>query len=204
MLNAQADFSSNIKQANGLETLYDQLTKALGPSASFDDLLRSQLVYAVSAFDKLLHDLIRIGMVQIFASAGRAPTAKYLNDSIPMNVVSQLLAPVAIQPIEITFENLIREKHSVLSFQDPKKVADGLSYIWAEEHKWNKIAVKMGLTEDQARKQLSLIVTRRNAMVHEADMDPVTRQKQPISQVMSRFSSDFLQKLGDVICSLVI
>lgn len=66
MLNAKGVFHKNVRQANELGVLYDNLSAIVPNPEQFDDLLRSQVVHAVSAFDKLMHDLIRIGMVKIF------------------------------------------------------------------------------------------------------------------------------------------
>ena len=51
---------------------------------------------------------------------------------------------------------IVREKLSKLSFQDPTKIADGLSYIWNEDQKWQRIALGLGMSdEDAKRKHLS-------------------------------------------------
>lgn len=68
MLNAKRVFQRNIGQANELGVLYAHLSDTVAIPEQFDDLLRSQIVNAVSAFDKLMHDLIRIGMVRMFES----------------------------------------------------------------------------------------------------------------------------------------
>src|SRR5206468_1782549 len=60
MLNAKGVFYRNIRQAIELGVLYDHLSNTVAIPEQFDDLLRSQIVNAVSAFDKLMHDLIRI------------------------------------------------------------------------------------------------------------------------------------------------
>ncbi|MFX3720929.1 hypothetical protein ACJBPZ_11155, partial [Streptococcus suis] len=82
----------------------------------FEDLLRSQVVNAVSAFDKLMHDLIRIGMVNIFENQ-RPSTSKYLSETIAIQHLPSLLAS-AVPPPPVRFEEIVREKLSKLSFQD--------------------------------------------------------------------------------------
>jgi len=202
MLNAKQVFQQNIRQANELGGLYDHLSTVVAIPEQFDDLLRSQLVYAVSAFDKLMHDLIRIGMVQIFRGS-RPTTGKYQSEGVPLQHLPQLL-PGAIPPPEVRFEEIIREKLSTLSFQDPKKVADGLSFIWNENQKWQQIALGLGMSDEDARRDQKLIVTRRNAIVHEADLDPVTNTKQAITRAEATQASDFLLALGNRICDMVI
>lgn len=202
MLNAKAVFHRNISQANELGGLYDYLSTSVAIPEQFEDLLRSQVVNAVSAFDKLMHDLIRIGMVNIFENQ-RPSTSKYLSETIAIQHLPSLLAS-AVPPPPVRFEEIVREKLSKLSFQDPTKVADGLSYIWNEPQRWQQIALGLGMSDDEAKRKLRLIITRRNAIVHEADLDPVTSQKQSITRAEATDIADFLRALGDRICDLVV
>ncbi|MDF3822928.1 HEPN domain-containing protein [Leptospira sp. 96542] len=202
MLNAKGVFHANIRQANELGILYAHLKETVTLPEPFDDLLRSQIVNAVSALDKLMHDLVRIGMVRIFEGL-KPSTNKYLNEPIPIQYLPGLAAG-AVPPPPVRFEEVIREKLSTQSFQDPEKIAGGLSYIWNENNKWLIIAQGLGVAEGEARRKLKLIVTRRNAIVHEADLDPVTNQKQSITQAEAKDISDFLLNLGNRICDLVI
>lgn len=202
MHNAQLVFQKNIKQANDLGTIYDHLIDIVQIREPFDDLLRYQLVYAVSAFDKLIHDLIRIGMVQIFEGS-RPHTPKYSNEGIALQHLTDL-APGATPPPGVKFEELIRGKLSILSFQDPAKVSDGLSFIWLEAQKWQAIGNKVGLSDNDAKRNLKLIATRRNAIVHEADLDPITSIKQPITRTESAEAASYLLALGNAISELVI
>ncbi|EQD37268.1 hypothetical protein B1A_17690, partial [mine drainage metagenome] len=77
-------------------------------------------------------------------------------------------------------------------------------YIWNENHKWQQIALGFGMTDDHVKRKQTLIATRRNAIVHEADLDPVTNQKQAITRAEATDISDFLLALGNRICDLVV
>lgn len=202
MLNAKAVFHRNIRQASELGGLFDYLSNTVPIQEQFDDLLRSQIVDTVSAFDKLMHDLIRIGMVKIFENQ-RPPTSKYSGETVSIQHLP-FLAAGAIPPPPVRFEEIIREKLSKMSFQDPSKIADGLSYIWNEGQKWQRIAHGLGMTDDDVKRKQKLIVTRRNAIVHEADLDPVTNKKQAITRAEATEISNFLLALGDRICDLVV
>lgn len=202
MLNAKGVFHKNIQHANELGILYDHLSNTVAIPEQFDDLLRSLIVNAVSAFDKLMHDLIRIGMVKIFEGL-RPSTGKYLSEAVAIQHLPGLAAG-AVPPPPVRFEEIVREKLSKLSFQDPTKIADGLSYIWNENQKWQQIATALGMSDEDAKRKLKLIVTRRNAIVHEADLDPVTNQKQAITRAEATDISNFLLVLGNRICDLVV
>lgn len=202
MQNAKVIFHKNIQQANELGKLYALLMSSVPIHQQLDDLLRSQIVNVVSAFDKLMHDLIRIGMVQIFEGQ-RAMTDKYASEVVAIKHLP-FLSVGSVAPPAVYFEELVREKLSIISFQDPKKVADGLSYIWSDNQKWYKIAQGLGFSDEDVRVRLKLIVSRRNAIVHEADLDPVNNFKLSITLEEAVEISDFLLKLGDRIYDLVV
>jgi RiboL-PSP-HEPN len=190
-----------MRSAGDLAEVYDYLNNTVAAPMSFDDLLRSKIVYSISAFDKLIHDRIRIGMVQIFAGK-RPSTAKYLGESISLSIAKQL-ATTSTPPAELVFEQAIQAKLKIVSFQDPDKVTDGLSYIWNETQKWKRISAGIGMDEQSARTTLKLIVARRNAIVHEADMDPTTGLKLPITKTECDDAANFLLRLGTEISRLV-
>ena len=74
-------FSENIKSIRELQVLYDHLTLHLMLSNDLSDLLRAQIVYAVSALDKLIHEFIKIGMIQSFNNQ-RNKTGKFKTFSV--------------------------------------------------------------------------------------------------------------------------
>ena len=198
---ALAVFRNNIDRANDLASLYDWLGHTVPLLAQYDDLLRSQIVNVVSAFDKLMHDFIRIGMVEIFEMR-RPPTNKYLNEVVAIQHLPGLVGGPACPP-SAYFDAIVREKLSKFSFQQPTKIVDGLSYIWMENHKWQMIARNVGMAEDKMTRRQQLIVTRRNAIVHEADLDPITNEKQTITRAEATDISNFLLNLGTQIYNLV-
>ena len=106
-------------------------------------------------------------------------------------------------PKEYIFERDISLKLSKLSFQRPDSIADGLALIWVEKFKWAKISAKMGINESDAKKTLSLIADRRNAIVHESDMDPITNTKTSISRSECISMTDFIELCGKSIAELV-
>ena len=132
MHRALAAFNLSIQDARSLTILYDFLKASVRTPFPYDDLLRSQIVYSVGAFDKLIHELIRIGMVATFMGT-RPATAKYKAEPISIQFHGTLVA-ATIPPKEILFEQEIGRKLSTLTFQDPEKVSDGLAYIWGEKH----------------------------------------------------------------------
>lgn len=202
MLNSKSGFQDRLSEARNLNGLFEYLTQTVSAPFPFDDLLRAQIVYAMSAFDKLIHDLIRIGMLETFVGR-RVATAKYKAESISLEIHAAISA-ATLPPKEVVFEAEVIRKLGFLSFIDPTKLAEGLSLIWNEPQKWEKIGGVIGMTGDDARKRLKLSSVRRNAIVHEADMDLVTGLKRPISSAEGNDITNFVEKCGNAIVGLVL
>jgi len=202
MLNSQAVFNRGIQDAKQLSALYLYLTSQVQGPVSYDDVLRFQIVYTISAFDKLIHDLIRVGMVQIFVGT-RPPTAKYKAEEISLEFHSTL-STATFPPRELLFEQEVARKLKVQSFQDTSKIAEGLAYIWQESHKWQAIADCMGRKHDEAKKKFKLIIARRHAIVHEADLDPVLSTKNSITADECNEITSFIELCGNTIVKLVM
>ena len=65
------------------------------------------------------------------------------------------------------------------------------------------IASLMGEDVRYVRNYLKLIAVRRNAIVHEADIDPIYNKKQPIAHHESQDITNFIEKCGAAIYDLV-
>jgi len=131
------------------------------------DLLRSQIVLAVSALDHLVHELAVAGMLEIF-DGSRPPTPAFEKFYVPLGAYST--AP-QFQISRTSFEAAVRHRHSYLSFQRPDKIADAIRLI-STQPLWD--GVSQLVSEDVAtiKSRINLAVDRRNKIAHEADMDP--------------------------------
>lgn len=131
------------------------------------DLLRWQWVLAVSALDKYIHDIVRIGMVEAFEGT-RAQTPKFQEFKINM---SGYIGINGSSTPSIEFEKEIIRQHGFLAFQFPDKISDALSFVWEEKNKWDVIAHNLTtpISTSDSKTKLKNIVTRRNQIVHEGD-----------------------------------
>lgn len=200
MLRAYNQFRESITSAKELGILYTHLSEQLKFPVDLSDLLRMQWIYSVSALDKLVHELVRIGMLEIF-SGSRPATAKFNSFSISYSTYGNMKIP--IPPPQHWFEQEIIQKNKLLSFQDPKNISDALSYIWREEHKWQKIALFIGANENSIKTKLRNIVGRRNQMVHEADINPITNLRSQIDLLDTNDVIYFIESIGNALVSLV-
>lgn len=202
MLRAKQIFDIGINRVRNIDSVFEHLTTKLGFNPTdVSDLLRSEIVYSLSSFDRLIHDLVKAGMVDSF-KGNRIPTNAYKNFSISLNQFDAINA-ASVPPAEFVFEQTITSSHKHLSFQDPDKVVDALSLIWHENHKWQKIATGMGMNQNDLKTELRNIVIRRNQIVHEGDFDIFTGNIQSIFQSDTTQSVDFINSLGNTIYNLV-
>lgn len=148
-----------------------------------------------------MHDIILHEMVEIYAGR-RSPTPKYLSEALTIEN-HLLLSEATVPPPEILFEKIIRRKLGYQSFMDPAKLAEGLSLIWEEPHKWQAIANELSKDEKQIKIELRNIVKRRSAIVHEADRDPSTMEKLPIDQDDAERVQLFISEIGEIVYRLV-
>lgn len=198
MNNAMNVFNSLINQCSSIMGIYEYLESNNVPIDS-SDLLRWQIVLAVSALDKFVHDVVRIGMVEEFNGI-RPETPKYKNIKINLSTLSAIKN--SSNP-EIEFSNEIVRQHSFLAFQDPDKISDALSFIWDETHKWQKISLYMAtpISENDLKIKLKNIVIRRNQMVHEGDClsTQIPLQQQSISKSDTMDVINFIKELVNAI-----
>jgi len=181
-----------------LDSLHIYLTDVQMLPNDFSDILRAEWIYSVSALDKLIHELLRIGMMETFRGS-RTPTPKFLSFTISVATLNniKISTGTSIPPAEYYFEQEIVKKHSYLSFQEPDKINEGLSLIWAHNYKWQHLARETGITPEETLKtRLKTIISRRNQMVHEADINPTTGRRSDITKADADSVVAFIELLA--------
>lgn len=183
-------FNENIKRARELGELFNSLSAITTSALSVNDLLRSQIVMAVSALDHYVHQVVRQGMVAIYD--GTRPHVPGFSKF----QVSLLEAKASIPTASSAWvDAAIRQSHSFLSFQHPDKLADAIRLIYPYPI-WKALEGRMGIPANDLKEQLKLIVDRRNKIAHEADIDPsYPGVRWPITYRDSTTATDFIESL---------
>jgi hypothetical protein len=65
MRSAKGGLHQNAQQVNELGVIDNHMTNTMPASERFGDLPRSQIVNSATAFEKLTHELNRMGMVRV-------------------------------------------------------------------------------------------------------------------------------------------
>lgn len=203
MLAKWNSFERHIGDIRRVNHIYDHLVNQVNlPSADLCDLLRIQLVNAVSAFDWLMHEYIHAGIMKQLM--GDVPmTSKVKVFSIDADTYSQLATLDAIEKYKILSVR-VSSVLKTMSFQSPEKIKDGLSYIWEEPHKWQLLSQECGLSEEDLRYKVKLYVERRNQIVHEADVDFSSGDRRVLDVVVVKDGIDLFFSLAYAISKLAL
>jgi len=194
-LDAFRDSINRVHHLGGLHKAFLSLTT---PAIDASDLLRAQIVLAVSALDFYVHEITVIGMLEVFGGA-RTATPAFEKYRVSVG------AMIAGMPTGTHdwFEADVRERHSFLSFQQPDKIADAIRQF-SDVKLWSSVAAVLGQDEATVKARLRLIVDRRNKIAHEADLDPsYPGTRWPIAEVDVTASCLFLSQTVEAIHGLV-
>lgn len=200
MISVWQEFKDNIEQVKKIGAVYNQLVST-SPllKDELTDLLRTQLVNSISAFDRMLHEYVRIGLLRqlqgLISLENRTKGFAIDSDSY-LALISLGSSPQDLIEKERILENRIRLVLKTMTFQDPDKIKDALSFIWNEEHKWQKLSLGMGVPERDLTSQLKLYVERRNQIVHEADYDKTICKRRHMDSSVAQNCIDFIYSLA--------
>ena len=193
-------FRANIARVRNLGGVYRALEDQTTGAVDLSDLLRAELVLAVSALDQYIHELVRLGMLEINRGA-RQETPAFARFSVSLGVVRQgLLDPGNEQWLD----SEIRSQLSRRSFQQPDRIADAVR-LFSSEALWASVGRNLGMPEQDVRVELASIVDRRNKIAHEADLDPTSfGDRWPIDTLMVDTAVEFIERVGEAIFAVVV
>ena len=198
-------FRANIRRSRDLIAIFRAMGIQTTQALDLTDVLRASLVQAVSSFDLYVHELVRLGMLESYRSE-RPKTEAFLRFQVSL---SGALEGISSNGSTSWFDREIRERHGHLSFQTPDNVSDAVRLISAIQL-WNELSANLGNDRRDLRDRLSLIVDRRNKIVHEADISPDfagqtsnLEFRSPIDDSMTESAIEFLEQLGEAIFGLV-
>lgn len=192
-------FTENLQRARELGVLAHAITQITTPVVDVTDIWRAQIVLGASALDHFIHELARIGMVEI-SKGTRARTDAFSKYQLPLNAVERAFKG---EPHETWLGDAVQDKHSWLSFQHPDKIADAVRLI-SPIKLWDEVSKELTMSAQDVKLQLELIIDRRNKIAHEADMDPTNPGfRWPISESMASDAIVFVEKVSRAIFKVV-
>jgi hypothetical protein len=161
-----------------------QATGALQP----DELLRAEWAARVSALDLYVHELVTTRLVGIFTGA-RPPGPGFGRFQVSADALMRIQNASAPADRVAAFELEVRTRLSRVTYQAPDDIADGIRMV-SPLSIWSEVAPRLGASGTTVttaaadlKRKLSVIIDRRNKIVHEGDLQPtVPRLPWPISR----------------------
>jgi hypothetical protein len=190
-------FRISIARVRDLIAVHNSLKAQASSVLDLSDILRAALVLAVSAFDYYIHEVVRIGMLEIHRGQRPEPPAF---SRFQISLGSARAGINAGQNIDSWLEDEIRQRHSYKSFQQPDAIADAVRLI-CDKKLWEEVSMNMSRPAKDIKQKLILIVDRRNKIAHEADIDPTLSlgDRWPIDELLVNEAVDFLEQIVESI-----
>lgn len=188
-------FDKHIEECREAVAIYEHLENTSHYRADFS--LRFVWIAVVSAFDHYVSQLILERATAAYANNEKL-TAKLLSDVVTFSSALELKQANAIDSI-LVFKDILSTCIKFRSFQHPDKVADGLSYVWPEKHKWEYVAKALSISVESLKGTLESIVDRRNLIAHNADYDEARGAKLPIGKSDALEVLRFIERIVAVV-----
>jgi hypothetical protein len=201
MQSALDQFRVSINRVRDLVAVHNSVKAQATPALDLSDILRAALVLSVSALDFYVHEVVRLGMLEIHQGLRPEPPA-FSRFQISLGSAREGLS---VAPnLDYWLEDEIRQRHSYKSFQQPDNIADAIRLI-SDKKLWEEVAKAMGRSAQDVKQQLSIIVDRRNKIAHEADIDPTLGlgNRWGISETLVNDAVDFIEQVVESIHSVL-
>lgn len=189
------NFRNNISQVKHLHYVHQTVDGLLTDAVDLSDVLRSEIVLSVSAFDHFIHEVVRIGLLEIH-NGNRTPSKKSSSFPVPLGGVWEALGDPTS---EEWLDEAIRAENGWRTFQNPDQIKSVIKLI-DDKELWPEVGSKIGMDAWDIKTELKTIVERRNKIAHEADLRPMSvHEKFPISEKDARHVIEFHEKTGEAI-----
>lgn len=204
-----AQFDSVWARCAVLSGLYTYLERNVAGVLQPEELLRAEWVARVSALDLYVHEVIAQSMVAIFEGR-RLTTPAYLRFQVSNEALDRIRGASTPTEASAAFDLYVRTQLGRITYQFPDDISDGIR-LCSEVELWNEIALALGATTSTKneraknhKRQLSLIVRRRNAIAHEGDLQQTPlRDPWPIRQADLSEISHFIESVVRAIDTII-
>lgn len=199
MQSAIDNFRANLNRIRELHLVLGAFRGSLTSAVDLSDILRAEVVLAVSSLDHFIHEITRLGMLECWQGR-RSKTDAFNRFTFSVGLVTALTT--APDPVPL-IDAEIRTRHGYLTFQHPDKIAEAIRLI-SDVRLWEEVARRLGEQPASVKTSLGLIVDRRNKIAHEADIDPsFPGTRWPIDDQLVVQIVDRLEEVGSQIFEIV-
>jgi hypothetical protein len=161
-----SQFTSNIVRCRELVGLGKAIYGITVGSVDATDMYRAALVQSVAALDSYVHDVVLDYGVDIIRGV-RPPGSSRSRVGLHISAVYELTSAPNPTELELRARAAINDRLSLETFQKPDDIANafamvGVGMLWAGA---------FGAAAGTTKTALSLVVRRRNGIVHRCDVD---------------------------------
>ena len=201
MQSALDQFRISINRVRDLIAVHNSVKAQSTSALDLSDILRAALVLSVSALDFHVHEVTKLGMLEIHRGLRSEPPA-FSRFQISLGSAREGLG-IALNLV-YWLEDEIRHRHSYKSFQQPESIADAIRLI-LDKKLWEEVGKIMNRPTKDIKKQLSVIVDRRNKIAHEADINPAfgLGNRWGIDEGLVSDAVDFIEQIVESIHSVL-
>ncbi|MGW1375658.1 hypothetical protein ACWD6P_15500 [Streptomyces sp. NPDC002446] len=163
------DFEIEVKRARDLVGIGQSLSSITNGLVGGEDHFRSALVHAVAALDSYIHGVVLDRAVDILM--GRLKIAAASKVGLSFSAIGNIMSagPPGSAAVELSARTYVAERLGLETFQRPDDIGSALSMVGI-----SKIWSKAFPIDAHAHKTaLGVIVSRRNRIVHQCDLDPL-------------------------------
>ena len=194
MQSAFDQFRISISRVRDLIAVHNSVRVISTPALDLSDILRAALVLSVSALDYYVHEVVRLGMLEIYSGSRSEPPA-FSRFQVSLG---------STRSLDNLLEDEIRQRHSYKSFQQPDNIAEAIRLI-ADKKLWEEVGNLMDRPAKDIKQELSIIVDRRNKIAHEADIDPTfdLGNRWSINEELVNDAVDFIEQVVESIHSIL-
>ncbi len=186
-------FRQNISYVDDLGNIHRYLstTTTSATQLALDEILRAEWVMCISCLDAYIHDLLRLGIIAIHC--GQRVKPKKFNSDVKISMqgvslfIDEISSLVSLSPdlgiLNLNFqklitdvaqqqwlENEVTQLYSRSTFQGAQQIELAIQVI-SDIKIWQELSKLLNIPAEDIKKQLNLIVNRRNKIAHEADTD---------------------------------
>jgi len=197
MQSAKVHFEQNIIRVKNLGAIYESINTQTTPILDLSDILRAQYVMLVSALDHFIHELVRLGMIDVY-NRNRKPTKEFKEFIFSTKKETLFDKAIMEDKSNVWLNNQIRYRNGFKSFQEADKIKEAMLLI-TDTDIWEEVATTLNNDREQIKKKLNLIIKRRNQISHEADIEPIYQKLRTIRLDDVKDSIIFIESLVEAI-----
>ncbi|MFZ2969084.1 MAG: HEPN domain-containing protein [Sulfuricurvum sp.] len=202
METAKIHFEQNIVRVKNLGKLHQAIADKSINELDSSDILRAQYVMLVSALDHFIHEIVRIGILEIY-NTKRKPTEEFKKFIFATDENVLLKKAILEDKNNTWLDHQVRHRNGFKSFQQADKIEEAILLI-DRRNLWSELTLLLKEDKEDLKKQLNLIVERRNQIAHEADIEPTYKELREIKTEDVEDSIAFIEKIVNSITQIVL